>query len=171
VKLPTVMDLSSFPNYPTPPTPQATSRADKTKPTISPRAARIFRDLALLIAIGALFYWARQTAKTFEHPPAAPLPDPPLEFRLIEERFNNVKMFASRQQVAELLGTPSPPRDYGTWRADLRQWEERAKHSHRHLGIPSDQSWELWTDSRDERKGVAILFADAKVYYRAKKGF
>jgi hypothetical protein len=165
------MDLSSLPDFPKPPTPRSPSRAEKTGQTISPRKARILRDLALLAAIAVLLYWAREAARTIEHRSASPLPQPPLEFGLIEERFSKVKMFASRQEVAELLGPPSPPRDYGVWKADLRQWEEWAEQFNRHLGIPSDRSWELWTDPKEEGKGVAILFAEGKVYHRAKKGF
>jgi hypothetical protein len=78
-------------------------------------------------------------------------------------------LFASREEVYELLGPPSSINS--AWGPDLRRWAERAEHSNRHLGIPDGGFWDLWIDPRDGSKGIAILFAGGKVYHIAKKGF
>jgi hypothetical protein len=142
--------------------------ADQTGLGLSSRAAHILRDFILLVAIAAFLYWLRCMATAIEHPPTPPPNRPPLDFKIIEQRFRQLQLFASCEEVEELLGPSSPVN--GDWDFDLHHWMEEAKHSHRDFGIPNDAYWDLWIDPKDGNRGVAILFAGGKVYYYAKKG-
>jgi hypothetical protein len=162
------MHFTSLPDYQTAERPSP-ARPDKTE-GVSLRGAYLVRDLIVLAAFVVLLCWLRRTATEIEQPPApAPPARPPLDFKLVEERFDKVRRLAAREQVEELLGARPPIN--GDWGADLQAWEELAEHSNRHFGIPGNRFWALWTDPKDGNRGVAILFAADKVYYVAKKGF
>ena len=51
------MNISSLPKYPALQEPSSAARSEGAGPKVSPRVVRILRDLALLAAIAALFYF------------------------------------------------------------------------------------------------------------------
>ena len=160
------MDFSSLRQYPMPPGLRTAWWPSKLV-RHSARWERIILGLALVVAIVALTSWLRRAAKALDLPP--PPPRPPLDFKLVKERYSQLRSLATREQVHELLGPPSTPT--GVWQRDLAEWESSAEWSHRHLGIPADRFWELWTDPDDPGTGVAILFADYKIYHIGRRGF
>jgi hypothetical protein len=95
----------------------------------------------------------------------------PFEFELVEKRFSDVQLFASREEAEALLGPPSG-RAYGP---EIVAAQERAERSNRHFGIPSEQIWQRWSDPKDEGRWVAVLYAGSypsyKVYWKIKVGF
>lgn len=136
---------------------------------ISLRGSYRLRDLLLLVAVAVLFHWLAKTTAAIERPAPGPEPQVPLVFSLVEERFGKVHVLATREEVEELLGPPSPTN--ATWEADLAAWEALAERSLRDVDMPGDRWWALWIDPKDSGRGVAILFAGGKVRHVARKGF
>jgi hypothetical protein len=162
------VDISSLPTFPT----RKLNRSagpEKTIPQLSPRGKRILWELAFLVIFASMLWYLRGlVTPTTENPPSPPRR--PFDFELVTKRFfKEVQVFASREEVEELLGPPSPLDD--TWVPYFPQWMALAEHNHRDFGIPNDRFWEVWTDPEHEGKGVAILFAGGKVYYKAWRGF
>src|SRR4051812_31441609 len=117
------MDLTSLPGYPTPQRQGHPVSVRKANPGLPPRATRVLRDLVLLVVIIVLLYWLRRTATAIEYRPQPQPPRPPLDFKLIEERFGQLRIFASPEDVDELLGPPAPSLN-PLWEVDLRDWTQ-----------------------------------------------
>ena len=106
-------------------------------------------DLAVVTAVAILLPWLRGTARSLQ-------PRPPLTFAVICERFHQLDLGASREEVEALLG---PPTERGAHDPELEMAERKAEWSHRHLGIPRERSWERWIDTQDPQRWVAVLYA------------
>lgn len=166
------MDFSSFPSYPRLQWPRIPARRDKTDQGHSPQAASILPILSFLGAIALLlssFNLMGTAIKQASAQPTKRASQQPLEFKVVMDRFGKVRIHSDPAEVEELLGRPFPIN--GNWEADLREWTEQAEHSNRHVKMPKDRFWTVWSDPNDENRGVAILFAGEKVYRIAKKGF
>jgi hypothetical protein len=160
------MNLTSLPKYP--PRQGPVACLPGKRPGLSPRATRILLDAALLLLICGLLYELRCTLATMEHPPAPPPPRPPIDFKLVQERYRKVGLLMSREAVLELLG---PPTARAAREPEFQLQEEFLAHSWRDFRIPDPRFWERWVDPADDRRWVAVYFGDGKVYWVFKKGF
>ena len=160
------MDFASLPRYRAFPKPS--TAVDERGPVLSPRARRIARDLALSLAMVVALYLLRQFAAALDRPPP-PVP-PPLEFRVVAERFRRLEECRTRAEVERLLG---PPTDPNAWGPELAQFEERWWNSGRNW-FPKERLWHRWSDPGDPDRWVAVVYtgyAEPIVYARIKKGF
>jgi hypothetical protein len=160
------MDFLSMPRYPAAERPQAVDSAATTGLMRVARGDRVLLALALLTAMAAMLLGLRLWILSGE-PLSEPPPRPQLDFSLVQARFEQLRLFASRAEVEDLLGPPSPDQ---TWEAEFAEWTELAEYRHRALpeGI---RLWEKWTDPQDKNRWVAVLFAAGQVYAFHKKGF
>src|SRR5262245_47691527 len=132
------MDFSSLPKYTAIPKRGSAARADKTGPGLSPRVTRILRDLVLLVAIVAMLYELRLIATAIERPPVPASARPPLDFRLVEERYRDLSLGYSRDQVERLLG---PPTHRDVWGPEFTTLEERLGNAGR-TRVPPVRIWD-----------------------------
>src|SRR5437773_1391589 len=104
------MSQSSLPTYPALPARRPTDYTQRVVRGPSRQAARILLYVAVAVTVWGLVYLLRQALAAVEHPPppkgAAP-PRPPLDFKLVQERYDKVLML-DYGQVVGLLGPPSP---------------------------------------------------------------
>jgi hypothetical protein len=162
------MDYSSLPTFPPPLPSKSPAPPQPRRWRLTPRQGRILIDLAKLAGIMALVLWLRHTADAVQRPPRPnPPPAPPLDFQVVERKYPSVRLFAPDAEVRAALGTPTR---YAGWGGEFAAWEARAKHSNRHLGIPSERLWWVWADPADEGRWVAVLIAGDKAYYFAEHG-
>jgi hypothetical protein len=159
------MDYSSLPKYRALPRTGPATCGEQTGPRLSSRAVRTLLDLALLIAITVMLSMIRQAAPSSESPTAS-LPRP-LDFKLVQERSDKVKLLEYGKVVA-LLGPPS----FESWsrEPEFQGIEDMvAAHPDRYPRGPFE--WEKWTDPKDAGRWVAVFFANGKAYHVLKKGF
>lgn len=154
------MTFLSLPSYPKArPGPEW---VDGAPPDFRSPRRNIFLNLFMLAAILTLLAWLREFGFQIR---TAPLePRPPFDFALILQRYGDVQFLQSREEVEELLGPPSPQR---VPEPRFVRWEARADNGGRNL-LPRDRIWEKWIDPDDERRWIAILFADRKVYFKGR---
>jgi hypothetical protein len=131
------------------------------------RGERVVFKLAFVVAFALLLYWLRCQTLSAE-PPIAPPPPLRLEFKLVQERYEKVQLFQQRAEVEQLLGPPCQEHEL---QPEYAEWERLAERSNWHLGIPDGRIWERWIDPDDKGRWVAILVAEDRVYWKAKKGF
>ncbi len=86
-------------------------------------------------------------------PSARPTPQP-LDFKLVEKRYGEVRPSVSRKEVEQWLG---PPTERDVLAAELRQAEVQLD-SGRFWGRPSVPVWDRWSDPNDKRRWVAVLY-------------
>jgi hypothetical protein len=157
--------VTSLPTYPAAMPRDGAERSETTNFRISPRAKRVSRELALLAAIAAMCALLRHTASSLEKPPVVP-PRRPLDFELIQQRFDKVRTTLEYSQVVELLGPPSP---WG-WKPEFQRIEDRvAVRPDRYPSGP--RTWEIWVDPKDDRRWVAVFFIGGIACEVLKRGF
>jgi len=158
------MDLSSLPQYPSPFQP-ATPAPDRTagRKLSSPLAITLVCLVILLVVATTLYvFWPLIDAK--EHPPT-PGPMKPLDFKVIQQRFDQVGQTTRYEEVWQLLGPPSS-------REGLPDVEEMILyHPDRYPDDVKSRIWLRWTDPNDQEKWVTLLLFDNKVYLKYKNGF
>jgi hypothetical protein len=159
------MDFSSLPKYPPPDGPGAATCLRENSQELSRRVIRILLELVFLLAVMLLLYEFRPIATVADRPPPAA---PPLDFKLIEARYNKVGLFVSRDEVRKLLG---PPTELPFWEPGLEQLTADVEQWNMHSELPSDRIWVRWTDPNDKGKCVTIFFAGNQVRFKFKKGF
>jgi hypothetical protein len=156
------MDFSSLPKFPAHQYRSSTSATQQRRLGLSPRIARILRDLLLLALFGLMLYHLRQM--TAERPP--PPPRVPFDFKLVQARIDEVRM-RDAGEVEALLGPPGPNQS----REPEFELIEAVVAVHRDRYPSGDCLWTKWTDPNDEGKWVAIFFAGGKAYHVLKSGF
>lgn len=163
------MNLYALPKYPRPYR-REVAGPDESRLWFSPRAQRVVRDLVFLVAIIALFATLLEAKATLTQPPPAPAqPRPPLEFKLVAQRYADVKVGDKLSRVHALLGPPTEPfaRPYR-----LRILEWRAEETpDNYKDFPKPRFAEQWTDPSDPNRWGLIIFGDSKVYTKFKLGF
>ena len=100
------------------------------------------------------------------------LPPPvPLEFKGIMERYGDVRMFMTRQEVEALLG---PPTERTAWDPEFERIEQAWRNRGRNI-FPEDRVWQKWIDPKDASRWVAVLYSvqqnEQKVHNSIKRGF
>lgn len=153
------MTLWSLPHYPRHRA-RSVERVADVPPTLRAPRPNLLINLALLTAILALLWWARELSSSIAGPPPV---SPALEFDQVVERFGEVKLLQTRREVMGLLGRPSVQTRP---EPELAKMAIRAEHANRHLGMPIERVWEMWIDPNDQDRWVAVLFADGEVYAR-----
>jgi hypothetical protein len=158
------MNIASLPSYPGHQSPNTAARK------LSSGRARVLIDLALLAAIVALLWWLRWTVEGIK---GLRVPNPPLDFRLVEERYDSIPWGGSRMAVERLLG---PPTEHYAWGPELAEVERILENGGRNLmPEPEDRVWDRWSDPKDPGRWVAVLYGgysgSARVYGRTKRGF
>jgi hypothetical protein len=91
----------------------------KGSPTGLSRTVRLLVGLTLLAGLLGTSYFVCGAADALNNPPPAPR-RLPLDFELVQRRFGQALLMASREEVEELLGPPSPQKDYEPdfWKVD-----------------------------------------------------
>jgi hypothetical protein len=97
------MALASLPRYPSLQRAASAPRAPEIVLKFSLRMTRVFVSVAFLVILAVALYELRETTMIHQAPPSAP----PLDFKLVEERYSQVYPPLSREKVAELLGPPT----------------------------------------------------------------
>jgi hypothetical protein len=156
------MDLSSFQRDAWPNGRPALD-AIKADHALSPRAARLLRDLTLLLAIVVLLFGLRPIANAVKRERDRPAP---LPFHVVMQRFDEVQLQSPRSQVEERLGQPNCVEDLRLM-PELQEHMKRVEHSYRGLRIEG----EWWGNPKDPDKWAFIYFFDDKVVYMDKHGF
>ena len=150
------MDYTSLPTFP-PPIPSRAATSVRTRDwRLTLRQTRVLIDLAKLAGIMALLLWMRQTAIG----PRQPEPPPkPLPFRVVAERFDQVGLTMSRDEVVALLG---PERFETLWEPEMREHDLLVwAHPDRY---PEPRYWAKWADPDDRRRWVAVFICGGRVY-------
>jgi hypothetical protein len=127
-----------------------------------------------LAAIAALLYWLRWVAADIGQSPESE-PEPRLDFKVVEERYEKVVPGFRREQVEELLGSPT---ERHAWDPDFGIYEEHQELWSRGF-LPPQRAWDRWTDPQNQDRWVGVLYAghsgeryeDQKVWGKLKKGF
>jgi hypothetical protein len=149
------MGFTSLPEY------VAIQRTSSTGPrkcdrVCSPRVTRIAVELLVLSAIGGLVLELQRIHTALQSPPS-PAPAqrsrPPLNFKLIQERYGLVHEGATREEVEELLGPPTRP-NFAPFNPRRPHWV-----------------WDGWSDPKDKGKWVIVLYAEGKVVIKQMNGF
>jgi len=159
-----IMDFSSLPRYRSfqelvygPPLPARGS-------PVSPREARLMKDLALLMAIVVVLYQSRQAAAAIIRPPSPP----PLDFRLVAERYALLAGYSSREEVERLLG---PPTECNAWAPEIAEFEKNWRDRN---GFGEVRMWYKWSDPDNSDRWVAVVYSGSypqqELYGRLKKG-
>lgn len=161
------VDVPSLPRYPSPQQPPAADAPARRGWRVTPRQTRLLIDLAWLAGIVVLFVWLRQAADSTRHPPQ---PAVPLDFTLVRERFANVRLGMSSEEVFDLLGPPGPS-------ALVREPEfdgiEAVLEAHpdRYPAERRGRYWLKWANPKDEGTWAAVLITGGHVAHLEKKGF
>jgi hypothetical protein len=168
------VDFPSLPQYPMRQQSAAAKLAPRPGIKRSPQLTNVFLGLALLAALLAAtvtlpFIWRTVGAI---NPPPAPSPQAPLDFKLIKKRFHKVHILATRQEVEELLGPPSPEAaDEPQLQSIDAVVEAHPDRYEIYGGEVKFRCWLKWTDPTDKGRWVAVLFVGDKAFHLLKKGF
>lgn len=107
-----------------------------------------------------------------QHNSLAPPDRVPFDFGIVERRYGELRLFDSREKVEAILG---PPTHMNEREGELNELERALENAGRNPFMPKVRVWDKWTDSKDVRKWVAVLYngdqSVDKVYYLVKKGF
>src|SRR5205807_1913756 len=132
------------------------------KPNHDPSPPRVLLSLGYLVIAAVASYCIWRMVTTGEQPLPTP-PRLPLDFKVIQGRFAQVRPGKSREEVEELLGPPSQER---CW--DIDFWDPVMEaHPDRY---PGEWVWVKWTDPNDEGRWIAVFFAGDIAYHTRKKG-
>jgi hypothetical protein len=158
------MSLSSLPPIPTLQWPAAFKSLKKSGPAIPPRVVTVLLSVAMVAGLATTCYWLWRALDAIQRP-APPPPRVPLDFKLVRQRFRQVRPMASREEVEELLGPPSFQTEYEPDFEDInaRVWARPDRY-------PGEHSWAKWIDPQDKGKWVAVFFAGDRVYRTLHKG-
>lgn len=158
------MNLPAFPRYPTPR--RTRDHLGLQESRLSPRARRLARDVVLLAAIvGLLLALGHVTTAILQAPTSTP-PRPRLDFALVVQRFDALKVGMSRESVHQLLGLPTQPE---TGSAVMEELETMARNSSSHI-FRSPHIADLWTNPNDATRWVLVIFGDYKLHWMVKHG-
>jgi hypothetical protein len=165
------MDFSSLSKYPTPQRPVAAAGVRKGDPAFPQRVTRILVGLVFVAAVAGMLYELRRMADAFEHPPSV-APPPPLDFKLVQARYSEIRLQSSRRaEVERLLGQPT---QRSVWGPEFTEREEILENQGKNR-VPPMRRWDKWSDPTDEGRWVAVFYADYgaadTVYWTFKKGF
>jgi hypothetical protein len=162
------MTLSSLPTYPSPQRADVGRCIKKDDPALSRRAALILLGLPLLGVLAGALFCAWRILDAIENPPKPPPARLPLDFKLVQERFEQVRLLARRAEVEELLGPPVGWRDF---KFQPEFWDFERTIEARPDRYPSgSREWALWIDPKDENKWVAVHYIGGRVYHMLDKG-
>jgi hypothetical protein len=104
-----------------------------------------------------------------DHSPIpVPVHEPPPNFEMVKQRYQDVRFLLTRKEAEQLLG---PPTEIAVREPELVDRLEQIEFWNRHLGLPDGRVWVRWTDPNDKETSITVLFADEKVYYKLKSGF
>src|SRR3954465_9137488 len=110
------------------------------------RATRILLELAFVATITLTLYQFR---------PSAPVPDdpPPIDFKLVMERYDKVRgVYRDRAEVEALLG---PPTERNASGADVGRLEAYVVNGNAGRDLyPSERLWDKWSDPTDPNRWV-----------------
>src|SRR5687767_1807004 len=101
------MKLPLLPRYQGTPSQGSGSPAEPVILWIAQRRARLVRDLAWLVLILALLWWLKRATSAIEQSRIVSPPPGPIDFALVEERYEFVREFGTREEVEQILGAPS----------------------------------------------------------------
>lgn len=132
-----------------------------------PRTRNIVFNLFLFASIVLLLLLLKQV-QTGLRSPTAPSP---VDFSVIEERYDKVPLWVSQKKVEALLG---PPTDRRAYEEEFSKLEDFAIHSMR-LRDSTERFWQKWVDPNNPERWVAIFYAgyypDYTAYAKTKRGF
>jgi hypothetical protein len=157
------MDFSPVPKYPMFQSSAAPRHA--TGAWLSARERRLFSDLCFVAAFVVLLSCLRWMVTTSNHPRPPKSAPSPLDFKVVRERYKDVRDRATRLEVLGVLG---PPTQRNVWVAQSVQWEEM---HWRKDDSPYVRIWDKWTDPNDPDSWVLIMFGDAQVWAKYQQGF
>jgi hypothetical protein len=120
----------------------------------------------LIFSVWPAIEYERKLAAEKSAPPA-PEP-PPLDFKLVKERFVKVRTLTRWEDVELLLGPPTHRRQRGP---EFWAVERDIEHFRRPFGLPKDHFWDKWIDPDDDRRWVAVLYSgERRVYGQTSSG-
>lgn len=158
------MDFSSLPQFPSAFRLAAPAHALRKLP--SPRLTRALLGLGVLSAAGLSLYalWPN-VAAMIQRP--TPAPTAPLDFRIIQQRYDDMPLSATPEEVRWQLGPPSSEDDPGIESVEVMI----EYHPDRYPGHVETRYWLKWADPNDQDKWVRVLMVDGKVLFKYKHGF
>ena len=156
------MSRSSPPNRPFSSPPDSASIDPDTRNVVHCRKTLLVKCIILALALVSASYLRWRADST---PP--PIWEP-IDFKLIQERYDKVGWGIKSSEVEALLG---PPDLVQTREPEFQYYDDLV--TYRPDRYPSGPFWWLkWTDPNDEGKWVAVFFGgDDTVCYVIKKGF
>jgi hypothetical protein len=113
----------------------------------------VIRFLLGIVLLGMVVPFAVKLYDAWLAP--ADIEPPPLDFKIVEKRYGEERLFTLRQEdVEKLLG---PPTHRGVSGPD-----EEVRFSRQLSELPSDRRWDKW---EGEGKWVLVLYVEGEVYY------
>ena len=147
------MDLSSLPSFPA-------VRERMIRRIEQVAASGVLLNLLLIVGIALFIFGLHRLSRAAR--PAAALAPIPVDFRIVMENIGKIRHFVTtREEAIKLLG---PPTEYDPLDPTLPDKEADLEHSHRYLGLPTPRRWARWSDPKDDRRQVSILFARETAY-------
>ena len=124
----------------------------------SVRNHHVTAEVVLVLAIVITMYGLRQSVRTTDAPtPSIAGTVSELDFNAVEKSFKSDLFHGmSRKSVEDRLG---PPTQRDVWGPEVTAWEERLDNAGRNPKLPSVRSWDKWTDPKDGRRYVAVLYS------------
>jgi hypothetical protein len=154
------VDFTTLQTFPAPP-PRETPEPERRWRINSRVAWRLFHG-TWAVCIVCLLVYLRHTSETIRNPPQPA----PLEFKVVAEQFEFLRVNMPRQEVYALLG----PENYTRLREPEFAEFERIVDI-RPERYPGLKYWAKWADPANQDRWVAIFIAGDYVHRIIKKGF